>query len=173
MSDRPSASTSAPDYVNILLHGLFFMDFQTDSLVVSTPDVMGHMVMVGCKGLISDLTHDVDWSDPQGPLVPGTATSFAGIPQIPQFSKNVVGHLTGPYKARIALPFPDKSNIIPLRLGRLSDFKYRNVGSGGIGDQIIAHCGANGNKDLALITCLRYERNAPPTGQTLTYSFYA
>jgi len=175
MPESPAVSTATPtpDYVNILLHGLFFMDFQTDGLVISTPDVMGHMIKTGCKGLISDLTHDVDWVVNNRPLKPGTMRSFSGRPQIFQFAKSTVGYLTGPYKARIALPFP--AEIIPLRLGQLSDFKYKNAGSGGIGDQIYQNCNAAGkNKDIALITCLRYERNVlQPNGKTITYSFYA
>lgn len=169
---RSSKPESACDWVNILVHGLFFMDFHGDKLILSTPDVMGHMVMGGCKGLLSELPPNIDWYSMYRPLKKGQTTSFTQWPQIMQFSKVTVGQLIGPYKCRIVLPLPE--TVVPLRKGSLSDFKYQNAGSGGVGDQIYDNCRRNGaNDELALITCLRYQRNAPPTGQTLTYSFYA
>lgn len=161
-------SESTTDYVNVLLHGLFFMEFQTTNLVITSPNVDMHLYRSIINGLPADLPHDMDWVS-QNPLRTGLDNSFSNHRQIPQFSKDRVGRLIGPYRFRLVLPAPDE--IIPLRLGKLADFYP--VAKSAVGADIKNYCSQSGNTDLAVVTCLQYERNAAGSGITTNYSFYA
>lgn len=168
-------------WVNILLHGLFFMEFKpqsnADTLVITAPDIKEHKHCMLHNGLFMEFPLEkpfqMDLRTQLTDLVPGKIDSFEHYPAIPQFSKTQakVGELVGQnYRLRIVLPLPQE--IVPLRCGSLMDFG--GAAEGQVKESIMSECGKGGNNQFALVTCLRYLKshaNASPPGST--HSFYA
>jgi hypothetical protein len=167
-------------YVNILLHGLFFMEFNSSNLIVKAPRIDMHRYFIGNQGFLTEIPSSADPFDldlspsSSSGLQPGSINTFANHLSIPQFSKSAtgVGDLTSSHRFSIKLPFP--ADIIPLRIGSLIDFKNAVVTSGTVAKNIINSCGTGGNDDFSLLTCLRYLKEpsfgSPPV---VTHSFYA
>lgn len=173
-------------YVNILLHGLFFMEFDltNKNLIVTAPHVDMHFYCCGSNGVLMQLSAanqqvDIDMtaSSITG-LQPGSIQTFTDYPAVPQFSRRDtgLGKITGSaYNLRIKLEYPD--DILPLRCGKLSDFETvadDSPPSSPFKDSIVKSCSQGNNTNFALLTCLRYVKansyGAPPVA---TYSFYA
>src|SRR5215472_2698718 len=102
-----SAVTSAddPSYVNINVHGLFFMRFSSGKLELIAPDIDDHKYCTVSGGFLTEMPPqkplDINFTDPNSlsGLMPGKITSFTDTPAIPQFSvpKTNVGDLGGSY----------------------------------------------------------------------------
>jgi hypothetical protein len=161
---------SVPEYSHILLHGLIFLEYQDDHLVITVPDVSQHSYEIG----IPDSDHDrkeapakpsnlLDWTSS---LRGGAIKTFPR--EIGQFSKSTtgVGDLTTNFRFKLVLPLPIE--VIPLRLGRLADFPARATGN--VWKSMQKQCGP----DLALVTCLRYTGKVDPNwSKTNRCHFYA
>src|SRR5215468_4788205 len=89
---RALMSMGPPTYVYLLLHGMFFMEFQGDTLYVLTPDNLQgdpnphefHQRPQG--GLLKDLQSKIDFT--QGQLKSGGVTVFPS--DVPQFSASTL-----------------------------------------------------------------------------------
>jgi hypothetical protein len=171
-----TASSDGSCFVNLLLHGGFFVDFQQTGIVVKAPAVLMHKYAIGSQGFLTelykpaaqprlpatippptDIAVDMDWTTLISGLAAGAVKSFGDYPAIPQFSATdtKVGNMNGPYRWQIALPFPKE--VIPLRLGKLCDFKHATK-NGRVKESVMNLCSKNGNDKLALIICLRYQK---------------
>jgi hypothetical protein len=166
-------------YVNVLLHGLYFMEFNSNNLIAKAPAIGMHCYASGASGCIIEIPkeykpYQIDLTTEIAGLVPGKKNDFSEFPQIPQFSKsgpNGVGDLTEAQQVALILPYP--ADIIPLRCAHIDDFKAI-AQDGEIKNRIVDACTNNNNDRLSLVTCLRYlkqrENGSPPAA---TYSFYA
>ncbi|MBZ5508549.1 MAG: hypothetical protein LAO78_24080 [Acidobacteriia bacterium] len=167
-------------YVNILLHGLFFMEFANNLLVVTAPDIGMHKYCMVNNGFLTEFPQKVKPIDIDlGPsslsgLQKGAVNKFTDYPAIPQFSKKdaKVGDLKTNYRLQILLPQPEE--IIPLRRAELSDFQ-KVAPNGNIAKRVFDSCSQGGkNSKFSLLTCLRYTKQpafgSPPT---VTIGFYA
>lgn len=157
-------------YTNILLHGLFFMELRSDSILIITPIVGGHQYFCGVGGLLMPLPRgEVNWTK----ALPVQAKPVRDFPsQVPQFSKNDtgVGGLddNAPFYVKITLPVP--SDIVGLRRDALSHFVP--LPSRHVGDNILSRCSAGGsNSEMAMVTCLNYVRTS--AGPNINYNLYA
>jgi hypothetical protein len=172
-------------YVNILLHGLFFMEFDlvNNNLIVTAPQVDMHSYCCGSNGLLMQVSApdkqvDIDMTgQSMTGLQAGSINTFTSNPAVPQFSRNDtgLGKMTGAYSLRLKLEYPD--DILALRCGLLSDFQTvadSSSDSGKFKSSILKSCGQGNNTNFALVTCLRYRKKtssgSPPAA---TYSFYA
>jgi hypothetical protein len=144
---------SDPGYVHILLHGLIFLEYQGDRLIVLAPDAPMHDYRIGIP--------DQNEARKTAPAAPDNSLDWASIlhggevrtfpRSIAQFSKSAtgVGDLTTAFRLRLVLPLPVA--VVPLRLGRLGDFPAITTGN------VWKSMKEQSGPDLALITCLRYE----------------
>lgn len=159
-------------YVNILLQGLFFLKFEQQKLIVKSPYYVNHVYCTISNGSLTNLTAnpkiDIDLSDSNSGLVAGNDNLFTKYPQMPQFPLSAVGDWNDSYKLKLTLPIPGQ--IIPLRPGKLDDFKSRAQGA--IVQKIVAACSQSGNSKFALVTCLRYKKSntfGAPKNSTLSF----
>jgi hypothetical protein len=165
-------------YVNILLHGLLFMRFINNKLIIQTPIFSDHKLFCATNGFLMPVPpgHEFDLTLPTVKLKQGTIKDFKSYPQVPQFSIGDVnvGDFTNNYYMRLILPLPD--SIVPLRKAKLADFdNASNLSKGGkIAQNVHNSCAANSNTDFSLVTCLRYAKSdsfgAAPVA---TWMFYA
>jgi hypothetical protein len=154
-----SLSTVTTGNVNILLHGLFFMEANGNNLeIYAPPTVSHHSFQGGVRGNIVDLnsiTAPIDWS---GGVLTGKTTADPSEvkPTILQFSRqNTVGAFQPKQRNRlIILPWPKQ--FFSMRLSGLDGFKYDHSGSATIGKEIERRCGAGRNKVIGLVTGLQY-----------------
>ncbi|HLJ91079.1 MAG TPA: hypothetical protein VKZ53_30025 [Candidatus Angelobacter sp.] len=133
LAQEPHESLTTPccdsGSMYIFVHGLIFMEFQPNCLVLTAPQVHNHAYLAGAPavatpgdsgqctwiaappGKFSRLPHKSDWSQ-AGYLVPEkNKPDFP--PQIMRFSKaqTSVGDLAGPYAFRLVLPFPKNIGV--------------------------------------------------------------
>jgi hypothetical protein len=146
--------------INILLHGLFFMEANNDKLeIYAPPTVSGHRFEGGSRGNVVDLssiTAAIDLSD---------ASVLQGKPKadvsdvrktrtILQFSRTPVGAFQTKQTNRlIILPWP--LQFFSIRLGDISGFTFDTSGSAVIGNDIKARCGDAKNR-IGIVTGLTY-----------------
>lgn len=166
------AQTPTPSNVFILLHGLFFLEYQGGKLVVTAPEVADHDYQMGTpdndgKDLQPLPSTPQDFSDPaMGLTGASNATQFP--PELLQFSKKDtgVGNLTGPFRFRCTLPSP--LQIVPLRNGPRSDL---HCTPGNVLSSINKHQGAR----IGIVTCLVYTGSVAKIHPTSTdrCHFYA
>jgi len=154
-------------HLNILLHGLFFMEANGNNLeVYAPPTVSGHNFMGGTRGNITDLNAipgAIDFTQPSG-LLQGkkTADEKDVKPTILQFSRT---ETVGTFKTKqanrlIVLPWPQQ--FFSIRLGDLAGFKFDSSGSAKVGTDIVTRCGNAGkNKSIGLVTGLNYFADFP------------
>lgn len=169
--------TKGKCYVNILVHGLFFMEFDAEGvpLTLTAPSTGMHKYCCGRNGFVftisapnEQVTLDLI-NDPIADLASGQERSFKSHPEVPQISKLQAGtgNIDSPGALQILLPYPDQ--IIPFRLGKMSDFDYV-TSPGRLKDSILA----SGADNFALVTCFRFQRKNPfYSPANSTYSFYA
>jgi hypothetical protein len=154
-STRSFWQSPPPNQVFILLHGLFFLEYKGNNLVVTAPQVVDHDYQIGTPDNDgSDLQPiqgqtSLDFSDPKMGLVGDKAFTRRFPPELLQFSKKEtgVGDLTGPFRFRCVLPCP--LDIVPLRNGPRSDFRCV---PGGIFLSMNKHPG----EQISIVTCLVY-----------------
>src|SRR5215467_10651201 len=113
-----SAVSSAhdPSYVNINVHGLFFMRFSLGKLELIAPDIDEHRYCTVSGGFLTEMSPqkplDINFTDPNSlsGLAQGNIKSFTEAPAITQFSvaKTKVGDFNGPYRVKITLPQPEE-----------------------------------------------------------------
>jgi hypothetical protein len=167
-------------YVNILLHGLFFLEFSNNLLTVTAPDISMHKYCMVSNGFLTEFPQqlkpiDIDLSPTSlSGLQQGMINKFTDHPAIPQFSKQdtKVGDLQSNYRLKIILPQPE--DLIPLRLAELSDFQ-KVAQNGNIAKSVYDSCSQGAtNTKFSLLTSLRYLKKpafgSPPT---VTIGFYA
>lgn len=158
----------------ILLHGLFFLEYQGSTLVVTTPTVMDHDCRVGnpeddarLKPAPQYPNNVFHWENTT--LSGGSAVVFPD--ELFSFSKNEAG--TGDitddatqFRFRLVLPRP--LEIIALRQGDRSDFPAK---SGSVWTSIINH---SKSLNLGLVMCLRFRGTFDPQFSTTNRChFYA
>jgi hypothetical protein len=148
---------------NILLHGLFVLQYQGHKLIAMTPPTTHHQFLLRpqglpCPGPFPALPDEMDFtslhgSDMQKPFPPGmlqfskTATGVGDLVSRPGPPKN--------YKCRIIFNLP--LDIMVLRTGgSLSD--YHMDPNSAVGKDITA----NSSSGLGLITLLHYETSGSP-----------
>lgn len=175
----PGATQKDICWVNILIHGLFLMEFKQNAIEITAPDILDHRYCMLSNGFLTEFPSNKPLRMNFGTtslagLLPGKIISFEDYPAIPQFSKTQtgVGDLVGQkYRLKIELPLP--LEILPLRCGSLSDFS-RGTESGRVRDSIISACGKNSNDKFAMVTCFRYlKENTNASPPVATHSFYA
>jgi hypothetical protein len=150
------------NYVNILLHGLFFMEFIGNVMVVTSPVVAGHEIKAGC-GFLVDLPGGTNIDLTESDLCPGSTRCFPkSMLVIPRMS---VGNITGAYALRITLPLPQE--IVTLR-----HVKHKEMQGTCSGKTCTIFCNACEDR-FGLLTCLRYlsKRNNPLN--PLNFAFHA
>jgi hypothetical protein len=172
-----SSSAQTPDtaYVNLILHGLFFMRFVQGVLIVQTPQFDDHKLFAGANGFLVELSpgQSFDLTGGTTKLKTGTVDSFKQCPQVPQFSIGQVnvGDFTGNYRLQIILPKPE--SIVPLRRAKLGQFANA-AQSGNVANSVYASCGGTPDNPISLVTCLRYEKTdsfgAPPVANWIFYA---
>jgi hypothetical protein len=145
-----SGCTGDP-WVNILLHGLFMMEFNKNSLVIATPKFRGHEFAMRYHGQTKqDLPELVTMV---GIVKEGELQRFQ--PENLQFPASDIGngYLIDdgkPSKHRCTMVLPLPHSIIGLRAGEKNDFHPH---AGAIGD----HIKATSSNRLATITCIQYK----------------
>ena len=185
-----SFSNTVTGTVNILIHGLFFMQGNASNLQkwlfeIFAPQLTDHHVFGGSWENVRELNQDVDLttSGLHGKDVP-TMGPPSPIPvdvetSIPQFSRDEtkVGDLTGPYRRKITLPWP--KDIKCLRRGDFDTyFRPQATANSIVGDNIIKYCkGQHRSALLGTVPCLIYDYDFPSLPgtnwfPTLNYHFY-
>lgn len=183
-------SNTVTGTVNILIHGLFFMqgnasNSQKWQLEIFAPQLTDHHVFGGSWENVRELTQDVDLTSSglSGKNVPAMAPN-SPIPadvetSIPQFSRDEtkVGDLTGPYSRKITLPWP--KTIKSLRRGDFDTyFRPQATANSTVGDNITKYCkGQHRSALLGTVPCLIYDYNFPGLpgtnwSPTVNYHFY-
>lgn len=172
------------NFTCILLHGLFFMTFKNNSLVVTTPKFNGHKFGyrpqgAGSIGPLPAGAPDIDWTNVG--LKDGGVSTFP--PSVLQFSSSVTGtgDLLPPgnnnYQFKLTLPRPHE--VHSFRISKLGDFSLvakkkppKGNRKDSVRENIIQSCGSSGTNPIALLVGLVYERE---TTCTLPHvlSFYA
>ena len=159
---------------NILLHGLFFLQYQGNKLVAMTPDHHHHHFLKRPQGLLGDDRHpfpNLNQDESFINLIGSTTNKFPFPPEMLKFDNNAtgVGDLVikaGPkknYRSRVELPWP-LDIIVMLRYpAQLSDF-HSNPNS-----QVGISIYNNSGPSIGLVTLLHYETNAP----SFTISLFA
>src|SRR6267154_6213537 len=150
---------------NILLHGLFFLQYQGSNLIVMTPDHNMHVFVQRFQGGQKPFP-SLPLEPSFGNLVPnGSKVAFPS--DMPQFDKNEtsVGDLVfiqtpkKNYRCRMALPFP--LDIVMIRsTGFITNFQPDPASK--IGQSILRHTGPG----MGIVTLLHYE--TPDPGFTLS-----
>lgn len=158
------ANPPGPKQVFILLHGMFFLEFDLNAkkLVVATPQYDPHWFYTRLHG---DLTLTNLESDPLLDVKPGQKTSFPD--ELLRFPASAIGRTgqiltsaNAKYRCRMILPYP--ADILPLRQGLAALFAADTTTNVGKKLQI-------GN-EVASMICLVY--NAGASGPSVR-SFYA
>jgi hypothetical protein len=152
-----------PNSANILLHGLFVLQYQGNKLIAMTPDTPHHQFLFRHQGRLGSdrpplpdpfpiLPKELDFTN-----LPGNTAMPPFPTTLPQFSKTTtgVGDLVGvSYRCRIVFNWP--LDIMVLRSGgKLSD--YNSVPRSVVGQDIRQHSGP----ELGLITLLHFETTGP------------
>jgi hypothetical protein len=181
--DSLMADCMPSDFVCILLHGLFFMQFKGDKLIVATPKFQPHTFGMREQGQpnIGPLPHgapDINWTSVG--LVPNAnSIDFPQFPDIPQFSRGEtgVGELmpvgTQDHEFQLILPSPQE--IHGFRQGQLQNFldctESNHPKPGNLKpmqENIKNHCGPN----FSLVTGLVYKKTNEWKHKNVV-SFYA
>lgn len=162
-----------PTQTYVLLHGMFFMEFQGETLCVVTPNKPNpptgndHEFYVRPHGgMLADLDTDVDLT--QGQIKAGGLKSFP--PEVPQFSASILlqggadkpilpPKGSGTYRCRMVLPTPKHI------FGYRSDTKNYFRPEGNVGQSILDSTGTR----LGTITCLQYEPGSSTNPFVLNY----
>lgn len=152
---------------NILLHGLFFLQYQDKNLIAMTPDYIDHEFLMRPQGQgtpFPPLPQDLDLTN----LTGNTTTKMPFPPEMAQFDKNTtgVGDLVAlspkNYRCRIVMPWP--IDIVILRAsGSLND--YHSLSTSNVGQSIQS----NPVKKLGIVTLLHFETSDP----AFTTSYFA
>ncbi|HEU5414575.1 MAG TPA: hypothetical protein VFW31_12490 [Candidatus Angelobacter sp.] len=175
-----------PAYSCILLHGLFFMAFKNNQLIVTTPKFKPHKFGYRPQGIttIGSLpagAPDINWTNVKLKDNSSSAQIFPN--SVLQFSSSACG--TGEllpqgkknYEFTLALPRP--LEIHSFRLSQLWAFASvakkkppKGNGKQSIRENVISSCGGGVNNPIALLTGLVYEQDVGCTIPHVT-SFYA
>jgi hypothetical protein len=161
-----------PGTINILLHGLFFLETKSNNVEIFAPQVPNHRFAGGTRGNITDITTGINWT---GSLTGKGAANEAEVAStILQFSKQTVGGFKQKDVNRlITLPWPNQ--FFSIRRSALAGFQYDTSVPHVVGDEIKRRCGTNGNNQIGLVTVLSYGGSfADPTlpGQTPTRNIH-
>ncbi len=158
-----------PKQVFILLHGMFFLEFDTanQKLIVAAPQHNGHWHYVRRHGQ-NNLTYLA--GNPNIDVTPGNMTAFSLHMQMLRFPKSAVGvgqqslvlKASNPYQCRMEWPYPN--SILTLREGPSSAFLPDM--SGNVAKKLLI--GDSGK--MATVTCLVY---TPGTSGPYVESYYA
>jgi hypothetical protein len=169
--------------LNVMIHGLFFMELSTDDsgvdfLEITAPDIDDHDFMGGVRNNLAVLNNQtIDWTTvisihgraPQPPLDPIPADI---PPTIMQFSRSTTntGDLVHSNKGIIKLPWP--RNFFSRRLGPIPNFLNSKVGK-----EITDRCSAGHNTQVGVVTGFAYDFDwsfpiLPSWGPTLNFHFY-
>ena len=180
----PPKNTTPAGYAHVLLHGLFFMEYQKDCFAVASPKHDPHCFFYFDHNTPASATNPTAippkqvWDLTTGDLVPGPAPVVGADPFPPEilhFSKADLNHsgnfidLSNPsnYACAIKLPFP--KYIIALRCGSFADFHPdMTTSTTNVANSIYKHCGGR----VALIAWLYYE-TATPTPSFQVRSLHA
>lgn len=144
-----------PKQVFILLHGMFFLEFDTanQKLIVAAPQHNAHH---HCRRQHGQNNPTPLSGNPKLDVIPGRITAFNPHIQMLRFPKSAVGvgqqglvlKASNPYQCRMEWPYPD--NILTLREGPSSGFVPDM--SGNVAQNLLI--GDSGK--VATITCLVY-----------------
>lgn len=145
--------------VNLVFHGFFFFDFQTDALVVSSPSYQDHNFLFRDEDVddLNDMpqealnyTTQLKWG-PATPAWPDAILHFnkseakLDVPLIPRtFDAKKHGSL-------LILPYPER--VVAIRYGGTTDELT-------LGGNIAQYIKRPSDKILGLITCLQYFKKA-------------
>ena len=155
--------------INIVLHGLFFMEFHGKVLLAATPDVQGHPLFFRDHGAqLQPLNGVVDLSG----LLKASSPVTAFPPDSLLFSKKDIGasgdfiDRANPQKYKCLLVLPAPNRVLPLRSAPFNTF---SPFPGKVADSILAH--HHNSSVVPVITCLQYDRTQ--NGPFDTRNFYA
>ena len=161
--EKSEASAMAPPFatdIYLFLHGFFFMEFQGNQLIITAPEVGDHDYRIGQpdKALLKPVPSNttLDWT---GTLTGDNLCTSRGFAiETLQFSKAItgVGDLKGAFHFRVILPCPFA--FYPLRKGPAGEFP----GKGNVWNDIYSRLKGSGSKDIALVTCLKYQGSIDP-----------
>lgn len=178
MADCPPS-----DFVCILLHGLFFMQFKDDKLIVATPKFQPHTFGMREQGQpkIGPLppgAPDINWTS-EGLGKNSNTIDFSQFPDISQFSASETGvdelmpDGTKEYEFQLILPKPEQIHgFRQVQLKNFLDCTESNHSKPGtlkpMQENIQSHCGPN----FALLTGLIYKKEKKWTRKNVV-NFYA
>ncbi len=178
------------DLTCILLHGLFFMTFKGNTLIVATPDFFKHQFGERDQGATTTVgplpkgAPDIDWTQSEYKLQDNQSSTNTFPSSIMQFSASDTGTgelmpagSTG-YKFQLKLPRP--CDIFPFRPSNLAvfakcakDVPQKPQGKKSVKQSVIDSCGGlTRNGPIALVTGLVYQR-LPGCPLPHVLSFYA
>jgi hypothetical protein len=157
---------------NILLHGLFFLQYQSNNLVVMTPNHPMHQFLMRPQGMTGNannpfpsLQSDIDLTTLIGSSSPVPLPFPASMPQFSIADTGVGNLISTPsknYRCRIVLPWP--LDIMSLRSsGSLGD--YHPLSTSSVGQSILSNSGPA----LGIVTLLHYQS----AGSPFTVSYFA
>jgi hypothetical protein len=157
-------SNNADQKVYILLHGMFFMEYDGDKFIVATPNCEGHRFYTRFHGQgLQDMDTDINlYNNVIGGPKP---LPFEGILQLSRkadlnIDDGPVLSRASMYRCKMILPYPEK--IITMRSGLASDFHPKG--------NIFAKSKRNIPSEIATITCLVYSAGSD---DAYTQSYYA
>lgn len=179
-TDSLMAECSSSSFVCILLHGLFFMGFKGNNLIVATPTFTPHQFQFREQGnALGSLPggQNIDWTSVG--LVDNTASTMNFLPNIPQFSSGETGvgefmpAGTTSHKFQLILPRPDEIHgFRECDISKFKDCTEKNhpkpSGLTPMRENIISKCGPN----FALLTGLVFRKTAAWKRKSVV-SFYA
>jgi hypothetical protein len=155
-------------YVNLLLHGLFMMEFNDNKLIIATPKVDGHIFKMRKHGQARAEAKDLpEFITMLGVVKEGSQDKFK--PEnltfpVSDLKRDYAIDYQNPSKHRCTMVLPLPYDILGLRAGKKDDFKPQ---AGDIG----SHIKSTSSTRLATITCLRYK---PASGVApFTINYYA
>lgn len=155
-------------YVNVLLHGLFIMEFNDNKLVVAAPKFGGHIFKMRKHGQAREDAKDLpEFITMLGVVKEGSRNTFK--PEnltfpVSDLKKDYAIDYQNPSKHRCTIIMPLPHDILGLRADKKDNFKPK---AGDIGKDIKS----TPSTVLATITCLRYK---PASGvDPFTINYYA
>jgi len=155
-------------YVNVLLHGLFMMEFNDNKLIIATPKFDGHIFKMRKHGQARGEAKDLpEFITILGVVKEGSRNTFK--PEnltfpVSDLKRDYAIDYQNPSKHQCTIILPLPEDILGLRVGKKDDFKPQ---AGDIG----SHIKSTPSTVLATITCLRYK---PASGvDPFTINYYA